>query len=181
MKTTSKITLVSIAGGLALVGTAFAAWEFNASVNKTTASNVEITKQTNVGTISDVATFYLTLDQKGAFWTSVSYDNSEATVTDNTIVTSFAVTYTGSAESKDVSDVTLSVSYEVDSEIETYVTFTGGELVNVTSNNNVKSATYNLPSLTYTSAKPTTSAQYTSMKEAISGKKVTFTLTATVE
>ena len=180
MKTTNKITLVSLIGGVALIGSAFAAWQFNASTSTSAISNVEITKETSVGHLADVATFYLTLDQKGAYWTNVSYDNSEANIENNTIVTSFAVTYNGSEESNDVSDVTLEVTYTVDSEIEEYVTFTGGELVNVTSNNNVKSATYNLPTLAYTASKPTTSAEYAAMKTALAGKKVSFTISATV-
>ena len=180
MKTTNKITLVSLGGGIALIGAAFAAWQFNASVTKSFDSNVEITKKTTQGSIADVSTIYLTLDQSGAYWTNVSYDNSEETVLPETVVTSFNFVYTGSVESKDVSDVTLDVTFSADSEIETYVTFTGGELVNVTENENVKSGTYNLPTLSYTANKPTTSADYDLMKAALEGKKVSFTLTATV-
>ena len=181
MKTTSKITLVSLVGGIALIGSAFAAWQFNESQSLSAHSNVEFTKETNVGSISDIPTIYLTLDQKGPFWTSLSYNDSLEEVDDSKIVTSFTFTYTGSDESNDVSDVALNVAYSVDSGIETYVSFTGGELVNVTENDNVKTATYNLPTLAYTSAKPSTSAEYRSMKAALDGKKVSFSLTATVD
>ena len=180
MKTTNKITLVSLAGGIALIGSAFAAWQFNSSTSVEATSNVEITKETTSGVLSDISTIYLTLDQKGAFWTSVSYNDSEEEIANNTIVTSFNVTYTGSSESNDVSDVTLAVTYTVDAGIENYVTLTGGELVNVASNDNVKTATYNLPALSYTANKPTTSGEYHAMKEALEGKKVSFTVTATV-
>ena len=180
MKTSNKITLVSVAGGLALVGTAFAAWQFNSTVTKTSASNVEITKKTSSGSIADVATIYLTLDQKGAYWTSVSYNDSEEDIDANDIVTSFNFVYTGSSDANDVSDVTLTVDFVADEGIATYVNFTGGELTNVTSENNVKQGVYNLPELSYTSAKPSTSSEYDVMKAALEGKKVTFTLTATV-
>ena len=180
MKTSNKITIISLAGALVLVGTGFAAWQFNSSATETKASNVEITKKTSTGSIAEVATFYLTLDQKGAFWTNKSFDNSDESITSEDQISSFSFVYTGSNESKDVSDVELSVSYSVDSGIETYVSFTGGELVNVTSSNNVKSATYNLPTLAYTASKPTTTSAYDTMKGNLTGKKVTFTLTATV-
>ncbi|MCR4879923.1 MAG: hypothetical protein K5906_03085 [Bacilli bacterium] len=180
MKTTNKITMVSLGGALALVGTAFAAWQFNASVNKVSASNVEITKNTSTGTIDDVATFYLTLDQSGAYWTNRSFDASEETITEADKITNFAFVYTGSDTSSDVSDVTLTVTYVVDAGIEEYVNVSEGELVNVTANNNKKSGTYNLPTLSYTANKPTTSASYEVMKEALAGKKVTFTLNAEV-
>ena len=180
MKTQNKITLVSIGGGLALVGAAFAAWQFNASVSKANDSNVEITKKTDAGSIADVETLYLTLDQSGAFWTKVSYNNSEVAIASENIVTSFNFVYTGSAEANDVSDVTLTVNYSVDDGIEDYVTFTGGSLGAATELNNVKSAVYTLPTLSYTANKPSTSAEYDAMKVALNGKKVTFTLTATV-
>ena len=180
MKTTNKITLLSLAGGLTLVGTAFAAWQFNANVAEAQNSNVEITKVTNTGSIADVATFYLTLDQKGAYWTNKSFVDSDDEITDADIVESFEFTYTGSANSNDVSDVTLSVSYEVDSAISEYVTVSGGELGEATVLNNVKSATYTLPSLAYTANKPTTLANYNAMKDALEGKTITFSLVATV-
>ena len=180
MKTTNKITLLSLAGGLTLVGTAFAAWQFNANVAEATNSNVEITKVSTAGSIADVTTFYLTLDQKGAYWTNKSFVDSNEEVTDADVIESFAFTYTGSASSNDVSDVTLSVNYDVDDAIATYVTVDGGSLSDATVVNNVKSATYTLPSLTYTASKPTTSAAYNVMKEALEGKTITFTLTATV-
>ena len=180
MKTTNKITLVSIAGALALVGVAFAAWQFNASASKASAGNVEITKKTSVGSIADVTTFYLTLDQSGAYWTNKSFDDSEDAITNEDKVSTFEFVYTGSASANDVSDVTLEVSYVVDSGIATYVNVTGGELGVATESANVKSATYTLPTLSYTSAKPSTSAEFDAMKAALEGKKVTFTLTATV-
>ena len=180
MKTTNKITLLSLAGGLTLVGTAFAAWQFNANVAEATNSNVEITKATSTGSIADVATFYLTLDQKGAYWTNKSFVNSDAEVTDADVVESFEFTYTGSANSNDVSDVTLAVTYDVDDAIANYVTIDGGSLSDATVLNNVKSTTYTLPTLTYTASKPTTSAAYNAMVEALEGKTVTFTLAATV-
>ena len=180
MKTTNKITLLSLAGGLSLVGTAFAAWQFNANVASATNSNVEVTKVSNVGTISDVTTFYLTLDQKGPYWTNKSFDNSDVTINAEDVVESFVFTYTGSNQSNDVSDVTLSVSFTADDAILDYVSFTGGELGEATSVNNVKSATYTLPTLSYTANKPTTLAAYNAMKEALENKVVTFSLTATV-
>ena len=180
MKTSNKITIVSLAGAFALIGTAFAAWQFNSSVTKASASNVEITKKTSTGSIADVATFYLTLDQSGVFWTNKSFDDSNEAITNADKVTEFAFVYTGSDTANDVSDVELSVSFDVDAGIETYVSFTGGELSGLTSSSNQKSATYVLPTLAYTASKPTTSAAYDVMKEALAGKKVTFTLTATV-
>lgn len=180
MKTSNKITLLSLAGGLTLVGTAFAAWQFNANVASAVNSNVAITKASSEGTIADVATFYLTLDQKGPYWTNKSFDNSEEEITINDVVNTFDFTYTGSSKSNDASDVTLSVTYTCDDAILNYVSFTGGELSDATVNDNVKSATYILPTLAYTANKPTTKANYEAMKEALEGKKVTFSLVATI-
>lgn len=180
MKTTNKITVLSLAGGLTLVGTAFAAWQFNANVAKAQDSNVEITKVTSTGSIADVATFYLTLDQKGAYWTNKSFVDSNDEITNADVVSSFEFTYTGSSSSNDVTDVTLSVSYDVDDAIANYVTVGGGSLSDATVLENIKSATYTLPSLTYTANKPTTSAAYNAMKEALEGKTITFSLVATV-
>ena len=180
MKTTNKITLVSLAGALSLVGTAFAAWQFNNNVEKVNASNVEITKKTATGSINDVQRFYLTLDQSGAYWTNKDFNNSEDAILDEDKVTSFDVIYTGSSSANDVSDVTLDVTYTVDDAILDYVNVTAGSLAAATSLNNVKSSVYTLPTLTYTANKPTTSASYDVMKSALEGAKVTFTITATV-
>lgn len=182
MKISSKITIIGGIGALALIGTGFAAWQFNESITETKDSNVIITPEVKDGSlvISDHPTFYLTLDQDGAFWTTVDYSAKEEAVADADKITTFELKYTGSAKAQDVSDVTLEVTFTKDSAIDTYVTLGAGSLGSASATGNVKTATYTLPTLTYTSSKPTTEAAYKTMKTALASAKVTFTLKATV-
>ena len=178
MKTSSKISIIAGAATLALVGTAFAAWEFNKSVEETINSNVAITKDASVGTITITPnTFYLTLDQDVLAFTSSDHTDSDATVSDQ--LTEVEFKYTGSAKSNDVSDVTLTVTYVADAALLTYVSFTDGSLGTPTVAANVKTATYTLPTVSWV-AKPTTQADFNTMKTALNGAKITFTFTATV-
>ena len=185
MKTATKISLIATISTLALAGTAFAAWEFNESANANANSNVAITADTSVGTlVVNPSAIYLTLDQDLAnpVFTSVNYNNSENAVANADIITSLELTYTGSAKSNDVSDVTLSVVLTVDPAIATYVTVSGGDTVPAGTNNaNVKTSTYTLPTLAWASGKkPTTQAQYDAMIENLNGKQITFAFSATV-
>lgn len=83
MKISSKISVVATMGALALVGTAFAAWQFNSNVDKVANANVAITKDASVGEITlSQETFYLTLDQEFLGWTVSDHTNSEEAVTD---------------------------------------------------------------------------------------------------
>jgi hypothetical protein len=165
-------------GALALVGTAFAAWQFNASAEKKVNANVAITKDASVGEITlSQETFYLTLDQEFLGWTVSDHTDKEEAVTDG--LTSFTVTYTGSVAAGDVSDVSLTAACDADSAFDAYVSFTGGSLGSATDTANVKVATYTLPTVGWVN-KPTTKAQFDAMKTALAGAKVTFTFTATV-
>jgi len=178
MKISSKISAVATMGALALVGTAFAAWQFNKSAEKVVDANVAITKDTSVGEITlSQETFYLTLDQEFLGWTVSDHTNSEEAVTDG--LTSFTVTYTGSEAAGDVSDVTLTAAFAADSAFDAYISVTGGALGTPTAHANVEEATYTLPTVAWVN-KPTTKAQFDAMKSALAGAKVTFTYTATV-
>ena len=178
MKISSKISAVATMGALALVGTAFAAWQFNASKVKEVDANVAITKDASVGEITlSQETFYLTLDQEFIGWTVSDHTDKEEAVTDG--LTSFTVTYTGSAAAGDVSDVSLTATYAADSAFDAYISITGGSLGTPTANANVKEATYTLPTVAWVS-KPATKAQFDAMKSALAGAKVAFTFTATV-
>jgi len=178
MKISSKISAVATMGALALVGTAFAAWQFNKSAEKVVDANVAITKDTSVGEITlSQETFYLTLDQEFLGWTVSDHTNSEEAVTDG--LTSFTVTYTGSEAAGDVSDVTLTAAFAADSAFDAYISVTGGALGTPTAHANVEEATYTLPTVSWVN-KPTTKAQFDAMKSALAGAKVTFTYTATV-
>ncbi len=178
MKISSKISAVATMGALALVGTAFAAWQFNESAEKDVNANVSITKDTSDGEITlSQETFYLTLDQQFIGWTVSDHTNSEEAVTDG--LTSFTVTYTGSDAAGDVSDVTLKATFAADSAFDAYISVTGGGLGTPTTNANVEEATYTLPTVAWVN-KPTTKAQFDAMKSALAGAKVTFTYTATV-
>ena len=178
MKTSSKISLIASVSILALVGTAFAAWEFNKAAEITVDSNVAITKDASVGTLeTDPAVFYLTLDQDTLAFTLADHTDDANAISDT--ITAFDITYTGSAKSNDVSDVTLGVTYVVDSAISTYVSVTGGSLGSASANANVKEATYTLPTLAWVS-KPSTQAAFNAMKTALDGAKITFTVSATV-
>lgn len=178
MKISSKISAVAAMGALALVGTAFAAWQFNKGADKAANANVAITKDASVGEITlSQETFYLTLDQEFIGWTVSNHTDSEEAVTDG--LSSLTVTYTGSEAAGDVSDVTLTASFSADSAFDAYVSFTGGVLGTPTADANVKEATYTLPTVGWVN-KPTTKANFDAMKSALAGAKVTFTYTATV-
>jgi hypothetical protein len=178
MKISSKISAVATMGALALVGTAFAAWQFNKNAEKVVNANVAITKDTSVGEITlSQETFYLTLDQEFLGWTVSDHTDKEETVTDG--LTSFTVTYTGSAAAGDVSDVSLTATYAADSAFNAYISFADGGLGEATASANKKEATYTLPTVGWVN-KPTTKAQFDAMKTALAGAKVAFTFTATV-
>lgn len=178
MKTSSKISIIATLSTLALVGTAFAAWEFNKSAVQAANSNVTITKDASVGTITlNPSTFYLTLDQDVLAFTQSDHSDDANAVSDT--ITTVEFKYTGSSKSNDVSDVTLSVTYSVDSAIASYVTVSGGSLGTATETNNVKTADYTLPTLAWAD-KPATQAEFDAMKTALSGAKIAFTFTATV-
>ena len=179
MKTSSKISIIATISTLAVVGTAFAAWQFNKSAQKASNSNVVITKDDSVGEITlQYETFYLTLDQDTLAWTSV--DNTDAE-TATGVITTNKVTYTGSDKANDVSDVTLTVTYTVDSAISTYVTISGGELGARVENQNVLEQDYTLPTLTWVEGKkPTTKKAFDAMKAALAGAKVAFTFKADI-
>ena len=171
MKTSSKISIIATVSTLAVVGTAFAAWQFNKEAEKVSNSNVVITKDDGVGEITlEYETFYLTLDQDLLAWTSV--DNTDAE-TPSGEITSNKVTYTGSAKSSDVSDVTLSVEFTVDSALSTYVSVSGGSLGARSESGNVLEQVYTLPTLAWVAGKkPTTQKDFDAMKAALAGAKV---------
>ena len=178
MKTASKISLIATLSTLALAGTAFAAWEFNQSAQQAAQSNVAITKDVSEGTLElDPSVFYLTLDQQVLSFTEADHSNSEAAISDQ--ITTVDLEYTGSAKSEDVSDVTLAVTYNVDSAIASYVTVSGGSLGAQTNAGNKATATYTLPTLVWAD-KPTTKAEFDAMKTALQGAKISFTFSATV-
>ena len=121
MKTSTRISIIATLSTLALAGTAFAAWEFNKSIQEDRASNVTITKDASAGSIAlspDV--FYLTLDQDVLAFTASDHTDDASAITDS--ITTVNMTYTGSAKSNDVSDITLGVTYEIDAGIASYVT-----------------------------------------------------------
>ena len=178
MKTGSKISIIATLSTLALAGTAFAAWEFNKSAEQAAQSNVAITKDASVGTLEiDPSVFYLTLDQSVLAFTEADHTNDANAVSDS--ITTVDLEYTGSANSNNVSDVTLSVTYTVDTAIATYVTVSGGQLGAQSNNGNKATATYTLPTLAW-AAKPATQAQFDAMKAALNGAKISFTFSATV-
>ena len=179
MKTGSKISIIATLSTLALVGTAFAAWQFNKSAEANANSNVTITAKTEVGTLEvNPATFYLTLDYDFIGFTSSDHTNSEAAVSDG--LAEVTLKYTGNTQSKDVSDVTIdNPTFVVDPALANYVSITGGSLAAPTTSENIKQAVYTLPTVAWV-AKPTTKAQYESMKTALASAKVAFTFTATV-
>lgn len=181
MKTGSKISIIATLSTLALVGTAFAAWEFNQSAEKAAQSNVAITKDASVGElVLNPEAFYLTLDQEeDVLFTLSGHDGKDEAINDE--ITTFDIKYTGSAKSNDVSDVTLSVTYNVDAAISTYVSVSGGALGEQTNTGNEATATYTLPSLAWVNnKKPTTQKAFDQMKQDLAGAKITFTVKATI-
>lgn len=177
MKLLNKVTLVSVLGCAAVVGTGFAAWTFNANANAQSQANVLITSTASVGTLAASKTqLYVVLDQAGAYF---STKNDEATALANK-VTSITLTYTGSEDAADVSDVSIAFSKVVTADLETYVTVGDGALGTPSVTKNVKTVEFTLPTLTYTAEKPTTIVEYNAMKTAVADDTIAFSFTATV-
>lgn len=177
MKLLNKVTLVSVLGCAAVVGTGFAAWTFNQSATAGSKANVLITSTATEGTLEASATqLYLILDQSEVYF---STSNDEATALENK-VTSITLTYTGSEESSDVSDVSFSFTQNVSSSLTTYISVSEGSLSDAVALDNVKTVEFTLPTLTYTDNKPTTIAKYNEMKSAVADATITFSFTATV-
>lgn len=180
MKISNKISIIAGVSTLALVGTAFAAWQFNKNAEKSVNSNVVITKDTSVGEIElSQESWFLTLDQNDLCWTKKNYNESEEAVAESEKLTTVTVTYTGSEKASDVSDVTLSANFTADAALATYVTVTGGSLAEPTSNANVKESVYTLPTLDW-AKKPSKQKDFDAMKTALASAKVTFTFKAEI-
>jgi hypothetical protein len=176
MKLTNKIALISTLGCLALVGTGFAAYIYNAGTNKTqeiAAGNViGAGKETKAGTIDvTVAT------GSGIVLDSVK-ENGVQKLVDGKIQ-SVATWKEGSAVSAkftpaagntaDISYLTFNYTASIDSNI--YVSFSAGTTGTWTDNTPIT-----LPTLDCTQANaPQTPAEYDTMVGVLATLKITFT------
>ena len=160
MKLLNKVTLLSVLGISALVGTGYAAWTFSASAeNKTANAALLITDANTVGEISFKSnTAKFTLDQSGITWTGE-------------IVADY------SSVGSEIEDPSIEKA-TIPAELATYVTFSDASTS--ISGTWEDEAAIALPELVYTANKPTTKSAYDTMVSLVSDSNITFTFSATI-
>ena len=163
MKLLNRVTLLSVLGISALVGTGYAAWTFSTSAeNKTANAALLITDANTVGEISfKTNTAKFTLDQSGITW-------------EGEIVADY------SSVGSEVEDPSIEKSWTaaIPAELATYVTFVDASTtISGTWEDDVAIV---LPELVYTENKPTTKSAYDTMVSLISESNITFTFSATI-
>ena len=186
MKTSNKITLIAGLSAIALIGTGYAAWTFSKDATATAEGNVNITaKAEEVGTlkVADGQNFYLTLDQDSIKWMD-STDESTANE-----VTTIKLEYSGSTvadyKAGKAVEENIVVKMELTSnELSTYVTLGNmdDDQTKAYKGEDKIEFEFTLPTASYVDAKyPRNEKAYDAMVTALTGKKVSFTFTASVE
>ena len=188
MKLKNKLSIITIASMLAFVGTGFAAWTFNNNTAKEAEFGTYVTSAINAKDVelSGNTEVYLVLDQDKPYWsTAVDNGSKPVELVDGkiTVAPSYDLTNQNDGASW---TYTLTSAIDVDSAIETYVDITGFDAGSKTGTvtadgglNQIASVDFDLPALAYTSAKPSTYAEYETMLSAVNGKVITFTFNCT--
>ena len=179
----NKLSIITIASMLALVGTGFAAWTFNNNAAKDVEVGTYVTSAINAKdvTLSGNTTVYLVLDQAKPYWSTAVNTGSKPVELANG-----KITVTPDYDLQNQNDgaswtYTLTSSIDVDSDIANYVNVTGFDTTNKTGTihasvgETIAPVDYNLPTLSYTANKPSTYAEYQDMLSDVSGKVITFT------
>jgi hypothetical protein len=180
MKLTNKIAIISGLGCLALVGTGYAAWTFNAEAsNSAEQANVLAAAQT-VGEVKIITqTAKITLDEK--YTAYVDKTNNTPELSNNKIqgkVTwdgDLSADYVGTAES---TKVNRKWTASIGAGLSTYIQFASGAAY--TNVEWIDNTPITLPALEFIADKaPQNMTEYSAMSAAINGKTITFTFVAT--
>ena len=175
MKLRNKIAAITAAAMLAFTGVGFAAWTFNKDVNATKQATIQVLSESEEGVLTlDATSLYIILDQAG-----ISYASDAAGANPVTQLTgNYEVVAAGNLGEN--MDVTFDLAFSgAVTEWSTYVTgLNDVSLGTITTVHGDNEIAFDLPELTYTSAKPSTESEYDAMKTALDGKTITLTVTA---
>lgn len=181
MKLTNKIALISGLGCLALVGTGYAAWTFNAEASKSAEQANVLAAADTVGEVKIITqTAKITLDEK--YTAYVDKTNNTPELSNGKIqgkVTwdgELSADYVGTAESI---TVTRKWTAEIGAGLADYIEFAGDAATyqNVVWSDNTAIA---LPALQFKANKaPQDMTEYSAMSAAILNKTIKFTFSAT--
>lgn len=187
MELRNKLTIITASALLALLGTGYAAWTFNNNSEQEQDAGTYVTSAISAKDVvlSGNTTVYLVLDQAKPYW-SIAVDTGSKPVE----LTGGKITVTPSYDLTDQNDgaswtYTLTSAIDVDSAIATYVDVTGFDTVSKTGtitasgDEGIAPVDYALPSLAYTSSKPSNYSEYVTMLSAVGGSTVTFTFNCT--
>lgn len=175
MKLRSKLTVITAALILVLVGVGFAAWTFNKDVATDTTGLVAITAESEQGELAiTTASLYIILDQAGIYYaTDAAGQNA---------ITAIEATYTAVADGNLGENMSVTFSLAFSGTDAAWTNYISGLTVpaNQTETvvNGANTISFTLPALTYTANKPSTESEYDTMVAALAGKSLTLTITA---
>ena len=167
-------TLITAGLAAALVGTGYAAWQFNDSVEKTYTDNAVVTnKNVDEGVITlDNETFYLVIDQNFLGW-SLSDSKDATSYTALTLITP-TLTLADNTDTT-LDDFNYTCSFD-GSAFKDYLVF--GDFATTWTSD----VEMSLPTVSWKDGmKPTKESQYDTMEAAIGSASVTFTFTAAIK
>lgn len=184
MKNTTKISLISMLSAIALIGTGYAAWTFAGKATTTAGMTANVTSKSEIDgkLTADPESFYLVVDQDYVGWGKTNKDDYAA-AGDADALSNITLTYTFDMsvadEMKDYSGIVVSGGeFTASADITTYFDVASTPLTDtVLSDTGIIS--YTLPVFTWKAdMKPTTSAEYDTMKAALSDETFSFNFTA---
>lgn len=188
MKLKNKLSIITLASMLAFAGVGFAAWTFNNNEAQSKNASTYVTSALNAKNVvlSGNTEVYLVLDESKPYWSTSVNNGSKPVELEGGKIT-VAPKYDLQNQNDGASwTYTLTSEIEIDSIIASYVNVTGFDTTNKTGTilanggeNQIESVDYALPTLAYTSNKPSTYEDYQAMLSAVEGKVITFTFNCT--
>jgi len=175
MKLLNRVTLVSVLGVAAVIGTGYAAWTFSADTSANANANVLITSASEqAGTITFDKTVKLVLDQGWIGWIDEGVAPKDA-YTNEDALASIVPTLTPYAGSETlVSEYTLNCTVN-------YGDFTNYLNFGAFATTWVSGSEVALPTVSWKDGmKPTTLTEYNAMKSALQNLQIVFTFNADV-
>jgi hypothetical protein len=175
MKLLNRVTLVSVLGVAAVIGTGYAAWTFSSNTTADANANVLITTaSTAAGTISFDKTVKLVLDQNWIGWVDAGAAPKDVYTNEDALASIIPTLAPHASSETAVSEFTLtcSVNYDV---FANYLNF--GAFASTWESGSAVV----LPTVSWKDGmKPTTLTEYNTMKTALQGKTIVFTFNANV-
>lgn len=175
MNLKNKLAAITAAAMLAFAGVGFAAWTFNKDVQETSQATVVVTEESEKGTLEILTTdLYVILDQAEIFYASDAEGANKVTKLD--------AKYTAEADGNLGENMDVAFDLAWSGAVADWSTYVSGledvDLGTKTVVNGENALSFDLPALSYTSAKPSTESEYDAMKAALDGKTLTITITA---